>query len=337
MKFIPKFQRGMLCPVIAFSLFFPALAAAQNNCPPYIECLQGVVVQVDPSLGNNDLAVIHGAQLIDSVSSACSNLLTFSVYRSDEVVSGAVVPSPNDGSVTLNCAQDCQGTVVLRLYVWDDNFNPDAVQPDGTVGGPNYAFCETYVLIQDMPLFCNCDEGDLITISGHIRTETGHGINNVEVSLYGDASASATTDTSGYYAFNDLAPGGHYVIAPEKDNFPQNGVTVADVILISKHILGFQHVGSPYRMIAADVNNDRKITTIDLVHMRRLILGLDTEFVANTSWRFAWAGYDFPIPLNPWAEVFPETGDFDFEEDTVIDFIGIKIGDVNNSANPGLH
>lgn len=305
-----------------------------DTCAPSIQCLQGLTFEAEPTepggSGGDIIAILQGADLVADASSTCSNSLQFSVYRSDDVVSGNVVPGPNQDSVVLNCAQDCQGTIILRVYVWDDNFNPDAVQPDGTVGGPNYAWCETYVLITDAQ-FCDCS-GSLITISGYVKTESGAGVNNVSVSLTGSASETTSTDASGYYEFNNLTPGGNYTISPEKDVFPLNGVSVADVILLSKHILGLQPLGSPYKMIAGDVNNDKKLTTIDLIHLRKLILAIDTAFVANTSWRFVWADYTFPVPTNPWFEPFIEGGGSDFEEDTQIDFVAIKIGDVNGSA-----
>jgi len=326
-----------------FSTSFPLLpelpaklqiAAVTDTCAPVIECLQGLTFEAEPTepggSGGDIIAILQGADLVADANSTCSNSLQFSVYRSDDVVSGNVVPGPNQDSVILNCGQDCQGTIILRVYVWDDNFNPDAVQPDGTVGGPNYAWCETYVLITDAQ-FCDCSEIP-ITISGYIRTESGAGVNNVSVSLTGSASETTSTDANGYYEFNNLTLGGNYTISPEKDVFPLNGVSVADVILLSKHILGLQPLGSPYKMIAGDVNNDKKLTTIDLIHLRKLILAIDTAFVANTSWRFVWADYIFPVPTNPWFEAFIEGGGPDFEENTQIDFVAIKIGDVNGSA-----
>lgn len=312
-----------------------AIKAVTDTCAPFIQCLEGLTFDAEftePGIGGGIIATLHGADLVASASSTCSNSLQYSVYRSDDVVSGNVVPGPNQDSVLLNCGQDCLGTVILWVYVWDDNFNPDSVQPDGTVGGPNYAWCETYVLITGAQ-FCEC-EGSSITISGYVKTESGVGVNHVSVSLTGSASETTSTDANGYYEFNNLTPGGNYTISPEKDVFPLNGVSVADVILLSKHILGLQPLGSPYKMIAGDVNNDRKLTTIDLIHLRKLILAIDTAFVANTSWRFVWADYTFPVPTNPWFETFTEGSgpDLDFEEDTQIDFVAIKIGDVNGSA-----
>ena len=116
--------------------------------------------------------------------------------------------------------------------------------------------------------------------------------------------------------------------------FPLNGVSTFDLVLISRHILSVQPLDSPYKLIAADVNNDKKITTIDLIHLRKLILAIDTEFANNTSWRFVPENYVFPVPTNPWFEVFPEVYNVNDLAGQIndADFVAVKIGDVNSSA-----
>lgn len=118
---------------------------------------------------------------------------------------------------------------------------------------------------------------------------------------------------------------------------PLNGVTTFDMIKIRQHILGIESLDSPYKMIAADINNSQTITTADIVALRRLILGLTNDFTNNTSWRFIDADYSFPNPSNPWLEALPESIEYNSgnsSSDLNLDFIAIKIGDVNNSADP---
>ncbi|MBP6794249.1 MAG: T9SS type A sorting domain-containing protein, partial [Saprospiraceae bacterium] len=90
---------------------------------------------------------------------------------------------------------------------------------------------------------------------------------------------------------------------------------------------------SPYKMIAADVNNDKDITAIDLVELRKLILGIYDKLPESTSWKFVPKSYVFIDAGNPWAyptqEVLTE-----MKDQMVKDFVGIKIGDVNASAVP---
>ena len=86
-------------------------------------------------------------------------------------------------------------------------------------------------------------------------------------------------------------------------------------------------------MIAADVNNSKSITTLDLIALRKLILNIDQSFQNNTSWRFVDAAYSFPTPSNPWAAAFPEVVNInDIAANVTANFVAVKVGDVNASA-----
>ena len=112
------------------------------------------------------------------------------------------------------------------------------------------------------------------------------------------------------------------------------GVSVMDIILIQRHILGVVRLSSPYKMIAADVNRSGSITTLDIIQMQRLILGVVNGFPGNTSWRFIPASYVFPNPEHPWLEAFPEGLDYTCNQGSLqtFNFIAVKIGDVNGSS-----
>ena len=118
-----------------------------------------------------------------------------------------------------------------------------------------------------------------------------------------------------------------------KNGDDMNGVSTLDLILIQRHILGIQEIDNPYALISADINNDQKISTTDLVALRKLILGIYDQFPQNDSWRFIDKLYQFPIPSDPWVEALVEDYTIDMLTDHMgVDFIGAKIGDVNNSA-----
>jgi hypothetical protein len=122
-------------------------------------------------------------------------------------------------------------------------------------------------------------------------------------------------------------------VTPSRDDSPLNGVTTFDLVLISKHILNVTRFDSPFKMIAADANNSRSITTLDLVALRKLILRIDNQLPNNTSWRFVEKGYRFPNPQNPWTEPFPEVKNYNNVAASILstDFVAIKVGDVNGS------
>jgi Pregnancy-associated plasma protein-A len=65
-----------------------------------------------------------------------------------------------------------------------------------------------------------------------------------------------------------------------------NGISTADLIGIQQHILNAAVLPKPYAWIAADVNNSGIITTLDLIIIRKVILGEYLNFPDVPSWRF---------------------------------------------------
>ena len=70
-----------------------------------------------------------------------------------------------------------------------------------------------------------------------------------------------------------------------------------------------------------------------MIQLRKLILGLDSRFPNNTSWRFVDASHKFSKPNNPWATPFSEVINInDLSVNVEANFIAVKIGDLNASA-----
>ena len=172
------------------------------------------------------------------------------------------------------------------------------------------------------------------TLSGRVTTETMAPIHGAQLILEGGIHAVEVSSPDGHFEFADLPGEPAYTLRAERPGSHGNGVSIFDLVLISRHILGIQPLGSPYKIIAADVNRSGTITTLDMVLIRRVILGLDQEFSQNSAWRFVPADFDFPEPSNPFAgSGFPEWFVFpELKRDTVVKFIGIKTGDVNGTA-----
>ena len=176
------------------------------------------------------------------------------------------------------------------------------------------------------------------TISGNVQTHWGVPMPNVTVQLTGSTTTSTVTDATGNYSFSNLTAGGNFTISPEKNTAPTNGVLTFDLALLSKHILGLQPLDSPWKIIAAEVSGNNSVTTFDVVEIRKTILGLYTAFPASPSWRFYPASTVFADPTNPFQGGPPATtisvpniqANF-----TTGNFYGVKMGDVNNSADPG--
>lgn len=181
-----------------------------------------------------------------------------------------------------------------------------------------------------------CDNMTL-NLTGQIRTATGVPLPGVNLELtFGGDLAMQTTNTNGNYSFAQMPFCDLSLLLPVLNDNPLNGVSTFDIIQIQKQILGIQPFTSPYQHIAADVNKSGTITTIDLIRIRKVILGIDPDFGENTSWRFVLGAYAFPAGENPLLQDFPEWLDFYSEHaaDYNSGFIAVKVGDVNNSADP---
>jgi len=118
-----------------------------------------------------------------------------------------------------------------------------------------------------------------------------------------------------------------------KEDSYQNGVSTLDMILILKQIIGLTPFDSPYKYIAADVNKSGAVTTADIVAIRKVILGIEDTFPNNTSWRFIDANYTFPNPNNPLTDDLPESTVVYLSQDNSQNFVAIKVGDINQSAD----
>jgi hypothetical protein len=158
---------------------------------------------------------------------------------------------------------------------------------------------------------------------------------STEVRLSGSIQTSMIA-LDGEVTFEDLPLGQPLEVTPHQDINPLNGVSTYDLLLIQRYLLGMYVMPSPYRLIAADVNNSGNVSISDIIELRKVILHPGLKFTNNTSWRFVDASYVFPNPFKPFG--FPETVSFPaLELNNTAQFIGVKIGDVSgNMYSDGL-
>lgn len=169
-------------------------------------------------------------------------------------------------------------------------------------------------------------------VGGTVATESGTKVWGVSFS----GRPGLETGVDGKFALSNQLGCQNVTFTPQRDDAPLNGVTTLDLALISKHILGVERFTSPYKQIAADANRSGTVTTFDIVTLRKIILGIDSAFLNNTSWRFVPKSYVFPNPDNPFEPPFPESLTVPLETQSIsdADFVAIKIGDVNGSVTP---
>ncbi len=228
------------------------------------------------------------------------------------------LPDKLSSGKVFTCADQAVSPVLLRVTVYDNTFNSD--------------FCFVELTLADNMGACVVEETAMI--AGRIYTEDKRAIPQAMVTLekidVGFLNANPT-DHSGNYAFPGNTISGNYSVSADKEDNYMNGLSTLDILHIQRHILGITPLTSPYKMIAADVNDDRTISVQDITILQRLILGLRDDLPSG-AWKF----------IDASQELDPETALQDYSESRDIiqlernmmteDFIGIKMGDLGNKV-----
>ena len=190
----------------------------------------------------------------------------------------------------------------------------------------NVQFVTAQVEVQKGTSSCTCSR----SVAGAIETPRGAMVEDVEVTINQNNNFSSTKTTSnGYYELRADTKT-NFTILPNKNDDVLNGVSTLDLVLISKHILGTQRFTSPYQHIAADIDRSGKISSADIVLLRKTLLGISPAFGTNTSWRFVDKTYQFADPQNPDLIKLPEGKVGAAVANN--DFVGVKVGDLNGNA-----
>jgi lysyl endopeptidase len=174
-------------------------------------------------------------------------------------------------------------------------------------------------------------------VAGVIYTETNTPIPNTNVILIGDNgfSVSTVSDAQGNYSFSGLSTGKNYILDFAKSSSILNGLSTFDLLQVQKHILNREILKSPFKMLAADVNNSGSISTSDLILLKRALLGLTTSFEKVPIWQFVPFENGFMNIAAPLLGLNLNAFMVQNLQSPILDkdFIGVKAGDINNSAS----
>jgi Dockerin type I domain/Secretion system C-terminal sorting domain len=227
------------------------------------------------------------------------------------------LPNTKSSGMVFDCGDI--PTVDVKMTVWDEKLNFD--------------YCVVTLNLADNQGACG--GAQTTTVSGRLITNNGKTIGNAGIVLDNGISemlSSTVSTANGDYAFPSAVMYYDYNISGEKNDDYLNGVSTLDLVMIQRHILSISKFKDPYNIIAADINNDEKITASDLLELRKLILGIYTALPKNDSWRFINNGQSFADINSPWP--FSEKINISNLSHTMTNqnFVGVKVGDVNGSA-----
>jgi hypothetical protein len=221
-----------------------------------------------------------------------------------------------DSMRAYNCADI--GVHQLQIYVFD------------TDGNQAYTYSKLEIL--DPQQACN----GVMEVRPSIRTVDNEPIANADVKIQqGTQTVLQQSSTTGTCQDQILANNLDCKISCELNLDPLNGVTIFDVFLLQRYILGLDSL-SAWQMLAADVTGDNKVTSSDIIELRKLVLGINDQLVGGKSWRFVPESFTFPNINNPFEtpipeEIIIEKGSIGVQDAT---FVGVKLGDLNQSCIP---
>ncbi len=168
-----------------------------------------------------------------------------------------------------------------------------------------------------------------VMVQGRVKTHYGEDISHVSMKL-GDDGLDLTNNL-GLYEIRMPKIEKTYMLSPFKKDEAINGLSVLDIVLAQRHILGIAPLKKEAKMIASDVNSDGKVTASDIVNMRRVLLGMDNEYSNSANWIFysenAMNSSGEAMTMAP-NEVMIDQTNFSSEHN----FVGVKVGDLDGSA-----
>ncbi len=289
------------------------LVVVRDGKPPTVRLMAGLITELMDMGGGNGMVPVYARLFNKDSEDNCT---------AREDLRFAFSNNPDDTVKIYNCPDT--GINMVTIYVFDEIGNFDLaittvdVQDNQNVCGNNPVFVKTQVF-------------------GKVSTSYGKAVDKTKITIIDQSHANPViTDLHGTYKIDNVPINNSYKLVPTKQDDPLNGISTLDIVLITKHILGIQPLDSPYKLLAADVNLSNHISTLDIVALRKAVLGIDEKINEEKSWRFVDAKYHFVNPQNPFLENVPETYHiYDLQGKMNVDFVGIKLGDVNHSVVTG--
>jgi hypothetical protein len=301
---------------------------------PTVVCLNGLAVNgMNAAVGTTPAGVtLWATDFLKYAEDNCTDAsqLVYAI-RDEDINPGTGFPLDGNGQPQTNLTWGCSqiGTNPVQLWAKDKAGNAD--------------YCWSYLILSDNTNACT---GPTAKIAGDIKTNNQFSTNNAygvaEIKVDVTANAVGLPDISkvfntgdnGHYDFTALPIAGSAMVVPTKDVNPTNGVNMFDVVRMSKHVLNIEPFTTGYQYLAADINNNKVVTTSDIVELRKLILGIYTDFPANTSWRFVEKSFGFDMNTNPLTQGYKEFIQVAALQTLNMDnhFVGVKVGDLTDDA-----
>jgi len=220
-------------------------------------------------------------------------------------------------SVTFDCGE--LGKQEVEIWAMDAYGNAD--------------FCQTYVIVQDNQGSCPPSP----KFKGTVALDDLTPVPGVQVVLKksGQVKSTAFTGPDGSFEIASMPSGCSYELVPGFDDQAKTGINTIDALLVGGQVDNILALTSPYKLLAADVDNSGNLSSSDVLSIVKLVLGAQDAFPGKPVWQFVPKNYVFPDPLKPWSVSVPHATTFCLSgamPAPPANFVGIKTGDVNGSV-----
>jgi len=187
-------------------------------------------------------------------------------------------------------------------------------------------------------------EPPMARISGNVNLHHGASLSNASIRLIQEMEVDnelisiemiqVETETEGNYDLGSVEMYLNYRIYPGYEAEVPRNITREDSDRLYDHLSGRNKITDPYMLLAADIDQNGKINFTDLSLILNLERGIGSR---DLEWIFIDAEYKFENPLKPWSEVYQQDHIITSleDEDYIVNFIAIRIGDLTNRGNEG--
>ncbi len=162
-------------------------------------------------------------------------------------------------------------------------------------------------------------------VSGTIKTWRNDAMANQKIVIGND---STTTNASGVFTLNYVPLNTQLSVKLSRTTNMDNGVDAVDMLLLRRNLLGLNTLRTE-QQIAADVDRTGELDAVDMLYIRRFLLGIAPTLPSGKSW-FFYPESTIQNPASPYDSfnVSFNAATFNFN------FIGVKMGDIDGSADP---
>jgi len=180
-----------------------------------------------------------------------------------------------------------------------------------------------------------------------LGVDSGTSVGGIDATPYGYTLAHDTTSANGSYTMSPIDPGTYAVTATRSTSDIGNAVTAADALAALKIAVGMnpnagavsaQLPVSPYQIMAADINQDGRISSIDALSILKMAVHMPTA--PDPQWVFLDDTRDFfddakgAFTLTRSAAAWDHSMSTPVQGDTTRNLVGLLMGDVDGSWSP---